>query len=63
METKPIRTKADLSAAMKEIETLMSAKAGTAEGERLDVLSALVEAYERKHFPMDVPNLRKKKAA
>lgn len=51
MEIKPIRTKADHRAALKEIEGLMNAKAGTPEGERLDVLATLVEAYERKHFP------------
>lgn len=56
MEIKPIRTKADHRAALKEIEALMNAKAGTPEGERLDVLATLVEAYERKHFPMDLPD-------
>ncbi len=56
MEIKPIRTKADHRAALKEIEALMSARQGTPEGERLDVLVTLVEAYERKHFPMDLPD-------
>jgi HTH-type transcriptional regulator/antitoxin HigA len=56
MKIKPIRTKADHRAALKQIETLMAAEAGTAEGERLDVLATLVEAYERKHFPMDFPD-------
>ncbi|HEX7218263.1 MAG TPA: transcriptional regulator [Burkholderiales bacterium] len=56
MNIKPIRTKADYRAALKEIEALMNAAAGTPEGERLDVLATLVEAYERKHFPMDLPD-------
>ena len=56
MEIKPIGTKADHRAALKEIEALMNAKAGTPEGERLDVLATLAEAYERKHFPMDLPD-------
>ena len=56
MDIKPIKTKADYRAALREIEKLMSAEAGTAEGERLDVLATLVEAYERKHFPMDLPD-------
>lgn len=56
MDIKPIRTKADYRAALKEIEALMEAEAGTPEGERLDVLATLVEAYERKHFPMDLPD-------
>lgn len=56
MDIKPIRTKADYRAALKEVETLMNARADTPEGERLDVLATLVEAYERKHFPMDLPD-------
>lgn len=56
MEIRPIRTKADYRAALKEIRSLMQAEAGTPEGERLDVLATLVEAYERKHFPMDLPD-------
>ncbi|HEV8108525.1 MAG TPA: transcriptional regulator [Burkholderiales bacterium] len=56
MEIKPIRTKADYRATLKEVEALMDAQAGTPEGERLDVLTTLVEAYERKHFPMDLPD-------
>ena len=50
MKIKPIRTRTDYRQALKEIETLMNAQAGTPEGERLDVLATLVEAYERKHF-------------
>lgn len=56
MDIKPIRTKADYRAALKEIETLMNAGPDTPEGERLDVLATLVEAYERRHFPMDLPD-------
>ena len=56
MNIKPVRTKADHRAALKEIESLMNARANTPEGERLDVLVTLVEAYERKHFPMDMPD-------
>lgn len=56
MNIRPIRTKADHKAALKTIESLMDAKANTAEGDRLDVLVTLVEAYERAHFPMDLPD-------
>lgn len=56
MEIKPIRTKTDYRAALKEIETLMWARAGTPEGERLDVLATLVEAYEKKHYRFDLPD-------
>ena len=56
MEIKPIRTKADYRAALKEIEALMSARPGSSDGQRLDVLVTLVEAYERRHFPMNLPD-------
>jgi len=48
MQVTPIKTHADYHAALKEIETLMSARADTPEGERLDVLARLVEAYEKR---------------
>jgi HTH-type transcriptional regulator / antitoxin HigA len=56
MNIKPIKTKADYRAALKTIESLMTARPNSPEGERLDVLVTLVEAYERKHFPMDLPD-------
>jgi len=56
MNITPVRTKADYKSALKAIEPLMSAKANTPEGDRLDVLVTLVEAYERTHFPMDLPD-------
>jgi HTH-type transcriptional regulator / antitoxin HigA len=56
MKISPIKTKNDYKATLKEIELLMRAKPGTPEGERFDVLVTLVEAYERKHFPMDLPD-------
>src|SRR5271168_1695974 len=56
MNIKPIRTKANYRAALEDIESLMMAKGNTPEGDRLDVLTTLVEAYERKHFPMDLPD-------
>ena len=56
MEIKPIKTKADYRAALKKIETLMTARAKTPEGDRLDLLVTLVEAYEKKHYPLDLPD-------
>jgi HTH-type transcriptional regulator/antitoxin HigA len=56
MEIRPIRTKADYRSALKEIEGLMGAAPRTADGDRLDVLVTLVEAWERKHEPMDLPD-------
>ncbi len=51
-----IQTPADYRAAVAEIETLMNASAGTPDGERLDILATLVDAYERKHFPLEAPH-------
>ena len=56
MDIRPIKTKTDYRATLREIDTLMAASPGTAEGDRLDVLVTLVEAYERRHFPMDLPD-------
>ncbi len=56
MEIKPIKTDTDYRVALKEIETLMSAEPNTPEGEKLDVLVTLIEAYERKNFPLDLPD-------
>ena len=56
LQIRPIRTKVDYRAALKEVEALMPAAAGTPAGERLDVLVTLIEAYERKHFPLDLPD-------
>lgn len=52
MNIKLIGTKASYRAALEAIEDLMSAKADTPEGDRLEVLAALVEAYERVEYPM-----------
>ncbi len=51
MNIKPIKTKVDYRAALKEIEALMTARAGSPDGERLDILATLVEAYEKKALP------------
>ena len=56
MEIKPIKTKADYRAALKEIDALMAAERDTPAGERLDVLVTLVEAWESKHYPFDLPD-------
>lgn len=53
---RPIRTEADHAAALDEIETLMTARPGTPDGDRLDILSTLVEAYEAEHHPIDAPD-------
>jgi HTH-type transcriptional regulator/antitoxin HigA len=53
---RPIRSQEDYEAALSAIDALMDASPGTAEGDRLDVLVTLVEAYEDRHWPIDTPD-------
>lgn len=56
MQIHPIRSKKDYEKAVVRIGQLISAAPQTAEGEELDVLATLVDAYEAKHYVMDVPD-------
>jgi len=56
MNIKPINTETDYRAALKDVESLMMAKSDSPEGEKLDVLTTLIEAYESKHYPIDMPD-------
>ena len=56
MAISPIRTQRDYRQALKEVETLMEARRNTPEGDHLDVLVTLIEAWEGKHYPMDLPD-------
>ncbi len=56
MEIRPIRTKTDHQEALREIELLFDAAENTPSGDRLDILSTLVEAYEKTHFPIELPD-------
>jgi HTH-type transcriptional regulator/antitoxin HigA len=56
MRIHPIRTEADHDAAVARIAELIEAKRDSAEGEELDILATLVDAYEAKHHPIDAPD-------
>ncbi len=56
MKIRTLKSERDHRVALKQIEGLMNAKRNTDEGELLDVLTTLVESYEREHFPMDLPD-------
>ncbi len=56
MEINPIRTKKDYAADLKEVERFFDAKPGTADGNRLEVLTALINVYEEKHHAVPLPN-------
>jgi HTH-type transcriptional regulator / antitoxin HigA len=55
-EVKPIRSEADYEKALAEVERLWGARSGTPEGDRLDVLATLIDAYESAHHPIDPPD-------
>src|SRR5438876_3734368 len=55
-EVRPIRTKRDYEGALEEVERLWGAKSGTREGDRLDVLATLIDAYEAEHYQMEPPD-------
>src|SRR5262245_27434390 len=56
MDIAPIKTHRDYRRTLKEIEGLMTAKRNTPQGDRLDVLVTLVEAWEAKHYPLGLPD-------
>jgi len=56
MKVKPIRTEKDYDKALRMIERLWGSPKSSPEGDLLEVLVTLVEAYERKHYPIDTPD-------
>jgi HTH-type transcriptional regulator/antitoxin HigA len=56
MDIKPIRTEQDYQNALTEIDHLFDAEPGTPEGDRLDVLVTLVEAYEQQYYALPLPD-------
>lgn len=56
MDIRPIKTKSDYRAALKDVEGLWEAEPGTPDGDRVDVLVTLIEAYEARHFPIPAPD-------
>lgn len=54
-DLKPLRSELDYEDALLDLERLWGAAAGTPEGDRLDRLSTLIDAYEARHHPMDPP--------
>jgi HTH-type transcriptional regulator / antitoxin HigA len=55
-DLRPIRTEGDYEAALAEVERLWGAPSGTPDGDRLDVLATLIDAYESAQYPMDPPD-------
>ncbi len=53
---KPIRSETEYRRALDEMERLWGARAGTPDGDRLDILATLIAAYEAEHDPIDPPD-------
>ena len=58
MEIRPIRTKEDYEAALQDVSVYFDNEPtpGTSDGDRFEILLTLVEAYEAKHYPVDLPD-------
>lgn len=56
MEVKPIKSESDYDRALRRVEELWGSPQGSSEGDELEVLVTLVEAYERDHYPVDLPD-------
>lgn len=56
MKIRPIRTKSDYRKALKEAERLWDADPGTPDGDLVDVLVTLIQAYEARHYPIEAPD-------
>jgi len=56
MEIKPIKGDADYERALRRVEELWDSREGSAEKDELDILTTLIEAYEREHYPIDLPD-------
>lgn len=56
MEIKILRTEADYQAALEKVETLFDAGPNTPEGDKLELLTLLIEKYEEEHYPIAPPH-------
>ena len=56
MEIRPITNETDYKKALERLETIFDAKKGTDEGDELEILSILIDKYENKNFPIEMPD-------
>ncbi len=56
MNIYPIHSEADYNSVLNRIEEIFDAKAGTPEGDELEILGILVDEYEKRNFPIDAPD-------
>src|SRR5205807_4269751 len=56
MDIKPIKREADYERALRRVEELWDSREGSPESDELEILATLIEAYEREHYPIDMPD-------
>ena len=56
MNIYPIHSEADYNSVLNRIEEIFDAKAGTPEGDELEILGILVDEYEKRNFPINAPD-------
>lgn len=56
MTITPIRTKTDYQKALKRLDVIFDAKAGSREGDELEILTLLIDKYEQDNSPIDYPD-------
>jgi len=56
MEIRPIKKEWDYEQALRRVESLWNSPEGSPKGDELDILATLIEAYEREHYPVDLPD-------
>lgn len=56
MNIKPIKTETDYREALKQLEKIFDAPIGTAENDEADILSLMIDEYEKKHYPIEAPD-------
>lgn len=56
MTLKPIKTDSDYKQALKRLEIIFDAPAGSPQSDEADILGLMIDEYEKKHFPIDAPD-------
>lgn len=56
MNITPIRSERDYKKALTRLESIFDAKLGTEEGDELEILSILIDRYEKEHYPIEMPD-------
>ncbi len=56
MNIRPIKTELDYNKALERLEIIFDAKKGTKEGDELEILSILIEKFEKENYPIEMPD-------